>query len=311
MRAALRLCLLFLFALLTLACGASAHAERPPLRISGWTKPFNLPVMVELARGSYGDAFGDFETSIVNMPSGPNLMAALASGEVDIVQGIGDAAFLVSASEGIDAKIFAVNARSPKAFAVVSNNPEVKTAADLRGRRVAGLRGSVVHQVFVEVLAENGMTESDVEFFPMPVANAASTLLAGEVDAALLVGGDIPRALSSGAVVLADGEGRVRGLSFAVIRASFLREHPDVVDRFIEMRAATLAAISENPAEALAIASRDTKQESSDIERTMSWYDFGCEITSDDVGSMERTKKYLMNNGIMRRDVDIYSLFAR
>jgi sulfonate transport system substrate-binding protein len=300
-----------LSALFFLLCffAVTARAERASLKISGWTRPFNVPVMLELAWDSYNDAFSDFAVSMVDMQSGPNLMAALEAGEVDIVQGIGDAAFLVSASEGIDAKIFAVNSRSPKAFAVVSNTPEVKSIEDLKGKRVVGLRGSVVHQVFVEALKEKGMTEADVEFFPMPVANAAATLLAGKADAALLVGGDILRAQKSGAVVLADGEGRVRGLSYAVIRTPFLREHPDAADRFLAMRRATLTAIKENPAEALKAAAKDIGQDISYVESTMSWYDFDCDVTGDDIESMNSTKKYLLENGIIRKDIDISSFF--
>ena len=289
----------------------AACAAPVPLRISGWTRPFNLPVMMELAGGSYEKTFPEFSVSIVDMQSGPNLMASLEAGEVDIVQGIGDAAFLVAAAAGVGAKIFAVNSRSPKAFAVVSNSPEIKTIKDLKGRRVAGLRGSVVHQVLAEALAENGMAESDVEFFPMPLANAASTLLAGKVDAALLVGGDIQRAKNAGATVLADGEGRVRGLSLVVIRIPFLLEHPDVAGRFLEMRRATLASIADDPAAALAIAAKDIKQDAAAVEPMMSLYDFDCELTSEDISSMERTKKYLTDSGILKKEVDVEAVLAR
>jgi sulfonate transport system substrate-binding protein len=280
------------------------------LRVSGWTRPFNLHVMMEIEDGAYAKAFPEFDVTIVDMQSGPNLMAALEAGEVDIVQGIGDAAFLVAASEGIDARVFAVNSRSPKAFAVVTKNPDIKNISDLKGHSAAGLRGSVVHQVFMAALAENGMTESDVDFYPMPLANAASTLLAGRVDAALLVGGDILRIEQAGGTVLADGEGRVSGLSFAVIRAPFLRDHPDVVARFIAMRQATLEAIQTDRARALEAAAKDMKQEPAEIERIMAMYDFGYAITSDDISSMEATKKYLRDNKMLRNDVDIESLFV-
>ncbi|MDR1915279.1 MAG: NrtA/SsuA/CpmA family ABC transporter substrate-binding protein [Synergistaceae bacterium] len=289
----------------------SHAASRDTLRISGWKLPFNLPVMVELERGAYEKSFPEFNVSIVDMRSGPNLMAALAAGEIDIAQGIGDAAFLVAASAGIDARVIAVNSRSPKAFAVVSNSPDVKKISDLKGKKVAGLRGSVVHEVFLSALSEEGMTEADVEFFPMPLANAASALLAGRADAALLVGSDILKALKAGAVVLADGEGRVRGLSFVVVRSATLREHPEVVSRFIEMRRGTLDYMKSNPETALEIAARDTKQEASDIASIMALYDFDFAVTSADVDSLAKTKKYLMDNKIIREDVDIPSLFAK
>ena len=290
--------------LMTAECRA-----KEPLKISGWTRPFNLPVMMELADGSYDRAFAEFDVSVVGMQSGPNLMAALEAGEVDIVQGIGDAAFLVAASSGVGAKILAVNSRSPKSFAVMSNKPDVKSISDLKGKRVAGLRGSVVHQVFVEALAEHGMSEADVEFYPMPLANAVSTLLAGKCDAALLVGADIPRVEKAGGTVLADGEGRVRGLSFAVARTSFLESHPDLPERFAAMRKETLGRIAADLPGAIKIAAADTKQDAADIERMMSWYDFDCGVTGDDLDSMTKTKKYLMDNKMMRNDIDISSLF--
>ena len=279
------------------------------LKISGWTRPFNLPVMIELADGSYERAFGEFDISVVDMRSGPNLMAAMEAGEADIVQGIGDAAFLVAASSGVGAKILAVNSRSPKSFAVVSNNPDVKDIAGLKGRSVAGLRGSVVHQVFAEALAENGMSEADVEFYPMPLANAASTLLAGKCDAALLVGGDIPRVVKAGGTVLADGEGRVRGLSFVVAKTSFLESHPDLPARFTSMRRETLNRIASDRESAIKIAAADTKQNPADIEPMMPWYDFDCDVTGDDLDSMRKTKKYLIDNKIIRNDIDLASLF--
>ncbi|MDR1965227.1 MAG: hypothetical protein LBQ36_00835, partial [Synergistaceae bacterium] len=83
------------FALLAGALSAPAAFAGPALRISGWARPFNLPVMMELESGAYKKAFGEFDVSVVDLQSGPNLMSALEAGEVDIVQGIGDAAFLV------------------------------------------------------------------------------------------------------------------------------------------------------------------------------------------------------------------------
>jgi sulfonate transport system substrate-binding protein len=289
---------------------APASFAAPALRVSGWKLPFNVPVMVELGRGDYARAFPEFDVSIVNMQSGPNLMAALEAGEVDIVQGIGDAAFLVAASAGVNAKAIAVSGRSPKAFAVVSNNPSVRSITGLKGKRVAGLRGSVVHEVFLDALAEEGMTEADVEFFPMPLANAASALLSGQVDAALLVGGDVLKAVKSGAVVLADGEGRVRGLSLVVIRASALRDHPDLASRFTAMRRETLEYMKSNPEAVLSIAAQETKLESADISSMMAFYDFEYAITSADAESLANTKKYLLDNNMIRRDVDIPSLLS-
>jgi sulfonate transport system substrate-binding protein len=301
-----------LFPLLALAVLLAVPAfAAPALRISGWSLPFNLPVMVEREKDTYAETFPDFEVSMVDLQTGPRLLTALATGDLDIVQGVGDAAFMVSFASGLDARIVAVNSRSPKAFGVVTNNPDVRTIADLRGKRVAGLRGSVVHEVLVGALGEHGMTEADVEFFPMPVATAASTLLAGRVDAALLVGVELLRACESGARVLADGEGRVRGLSLVIASNRFIRDHRDAVDRYVEMRKKTVSYIEANPDEATAAASRRTRLSGGDLATMMDWYDFGADISTADVDSMRDTMRYLMDSGAISAPVDIDAMFMK
>jgi sulfonate transport system substrate-binding protein len=266
--------------------------------------------MIELERGSYGKAFRGFDVSVVNMRTGPQLMAAMAAGDIDIVQGIGDAAFLVAAASGADAKIIAVNSRSPKAFAVVANK-EIKSVADLKGKKVAGIRGSVVHQAFIAALSEYGMTEADVEFFPMPVPLAATALIAGRTDAALLVGGEILRAQKAGAVVIADGDGRVEGLSLVVASGKFISDHPDAVRIFREMRSATLDYIKANPNLATVTASLDTGMSQEDVESMMGWYDFGADLREKDVKSLLATRKYLLDQKLITRDIDAAALVYR
>ena len=267
--------------------------------------------MIERDENLYEKTFDDFEVEIVDLQSGPKLMAAMAAGDLDIAQGIGDAAFLVAATAGIEARIIAVNSRSPKAFAVVAKNPEIRGVADLKGRKVAGLRGSVVHQVFLDALADEGMTEADVEFFPMPLATAASTLLAGRVDAALLVGSEVLRAEAAGARVLADGEGRVLGLSLTVASKKLVDERPDVIARFLEMRAETLAFIASDRGAAVKVAMARTGQDEGIVSRMMEMYDFACEIGPDDLRSLEASQEYLLQSGIVAQRIDISGLVYR
>lgn len=295
------------------AADAASSSAPKKIRISGWSLPFNLPVMVEREKNIYEKIFPapDFEVEIVDLQTGPRLLAALETGDVDIVQGVGDAAFLVAYAAGLDARVVAVNSRSPKAFGVAARNPAVKTIANLRGKRVAGLRGSVVHEVFVKALAEAGMTERDVEFFPMPVATAASTLLAGRVDAALLVGVELLRARENGARILADGEGRVRGISFVIASKKFIDSHPDALERYLEMRKKTIEYIEANPSETAEIAARRTRLGESDIAAMTGWYDFDMEISKKDVESMRDTVKYLRENEMITTPVDVTNIFAK
>ena len=311
MKATRRLIQLFVISIILSSLYSTAlFAAENNLRISSWKLPFNVPVMLELEGGRYSSAFPGMKVTDVNMQTGPKLMAALAAGEIDIVQGIGDAAFLAAVAGGVDAKVIAVNSRSPKAFAVLTNNPSIKKISDLKGKRVAGLRGSVVHEVFIKAMSESNLAESDVEFFPMAVSQATAALLAKRVDAALLVGSEILRAQNGGARILADGEGRVRGLSLVVADSKFIRRYPNIVEQFQKMRRETLSAMKSNPTSAAATAAKETGLDVKSVSDMMIWYDFDSTIKADDRRSLVSTKKYLSENKIINSDVDIYSLFV-
>ncbi len=282
----------------------AAHA----LRISSWKLPFNLPVMWETSKGSYAKTFADMTVTEISLQTGPKQMAAVAAGDLDVVQGVGDAAFIVSVAGGIDARIVAVNSRSPKAFAVMTNNPAVRSIADLKGRKVAGLRGSVVHHVLVMALAEHGLKESDLEFYPMPIPQAAATLLAKKADAALLVGSEIVRVRKAGGRILADGEGRVTGLSLVVAGTKFLREDPGFAQRFRILRAATLAQIEADKKGAVALAAKETGMSEKDVSDIMAWYDFGETFSDADMKSLASTQEYLLEQKMIAKPVDLPSL---
>jgi len=297
-----------LLALFLFAPANPSESAGAALRISSWKLPFNLPAMWERANGSYDKAFPNLAVKEISLQSGPKQMAAIAAGDLDVAQGIGDAAFLVAVAGGVDARIIAAGSRSPKAFAVMTNNPSIDTIADLKGKKVAGLRGSVVHQVFVSALAEHGLKESDVEFFPMPIPQAAATLLTGRADAALLVGSEIMRARKAGARVLADGEGRVSGLSLVVARTKFLTENPGFADNFRALRRATLSGVKADKNAALTLAAKEIGASREDLAAMMDWYDFDPTLTEGDMRSLSATLSYLLEQKMIIKPVTPDSL---
>ncbi|MDD4837844.1 MAG: NrtA/SsuA/CpmA family ABC transporter substrate-binding protein, partial [Synergistaceae bacterium] len=183
--------------LLTLPTAAEASGRK--MRIALWKLPLNLPAIAAIENSTYEKAFeGEYKVEYINLPSGPKQVQAMAAGELDIAEGLGAAAVIVGIANGVDITIIGANSRSPEAFAVVVKNSKVKEISDLRGKKIAGLRGSVVHQLFVELLYKERLTEKDVEFFPMPLSAAASALIAERVDVALLAGIEIVRAEKGG-----------------------------------------------------------------------------------------------------------------
>lgn len=77
-----------------------------------------------------------------------------------------------------------------EAVQLVTMNPEIKSVADLRGKKVSiGAAGSGVYFNAVDILAAAGMTEKDIVPQYQSFADSADALKDGKIDAAFIVAG--------------------------------------------------------------------------------------------------------------------------
>ncbi|MBQ3095986.1 MAG: TAXI family TRAP transporter solute-binding subunit [Clostridia bacterium] len=77
-----------------------------------------------------------------------------------------------------------------EAVQLVTMNDEIKTVADLRGKKVSiGAAGSGVYFNAVDILAAAGMTEADIVPQYQSFADSADALKDGKIDAAFIVAG--------------------------------------------------------------------------------------------------------------------------
>ncbi|HLG73685.1 MAG TPA: ABC transporter substrate-binding protein [Chloroflexota bacterium] len=115
----------------------------------------------------------------------PNTIpAALSSGDVQFTNATG--AVGPAAVQGLPVRVIALFQRY-EAYSLVAS-AAVKTPADLKGKRVAVPPiGGDNHEYVVAALKQGGLTEKDVQAFPMSASNqVAESLLAGNLDAGLL-----------------------------------------------------------------------------------------------------------------------------
>lgn len=297
---------LFSLLLITAVMAGTSDAKEKVMNIALWKLPLNLPAIAASEEGTYEKAFaGKMKINYVQLPSGPRQIQAIGAGQLDIGEGLGASAVLIGAAAGADLRIIGVCSRSPHGFAVVVKDPAIKTARDLKGKKVAGIRGSVVHQLYVELMEEAGLGEKDAEFLPTTLPAATAALLAGRVDAALLAGTEIIRAQKGGARVLADGEGRLAGLSLLVARTRFLEENNDAVKQYLMLRRDIVTKIKINSDKFITITAKETGTTKEEARSIMAWYDFDDKITSSDIAELNKTLSYLEKNQMIREKIDI------
>ncbi|AWT17740.1 aliphatic sulfonates ABC transporter substrate-binding protein [Klebsiella michiganensis] len=124
-----------------------------------------------------------YEIKWAEFPAAAPLAEALNAGAVDAGI-IGDAPLLFALANGAPVKAIAVDKSNPAGTAVlVSPDSALKSAADLKGKRIATGKGSIGHFVALKALEQAGISPKEVQWVFLGPVDAKVALLNGSVDA--------------------------------------------------------------------------------------------------------------------------------
>ena len=235
-RTCLILAPLFAFAL-SLGFGPTpARAAEAPreLRI-GYQKIGALLILKQ--RGSLEKRLAGENITVrwVQFQSGPPLIEALNAGAIDFGY-TGDTPPIVAQASGVD---FVYVASIPQPGAsnaiLVRNDANIHSLADLRGKKVALVKGSSAHNVLVQVLKKANVGWSDVTPVYLQPADAGAALRSGSVDAWSIwdpfyaLGERFP-----GVHVLTTAQGVAPSNAFFLATRSFATRYPAVVTAIVD-----------------------------------------------------------------------------
>lgn len=273
--------------------------------------PLNVPSIVEKNKKNLATAYKkdgiDFSYSTIT--SGADQTAALASGDIHILNCVGGSSVLLAAANGADLKILSVYSTAPKAFMLFSKDKGITSPAALKGKKVAGPKGTILHELLAAYLKKGGLTMKDIEFVSMGLPQAQAALEGGSVDCALLAGPLAYNAQKAGLNVVTNGEGLVSGLTLTATSKKFYKEHKDICETFLKVQKETLAYIAKNTNEAQAITAKETSLSKDAVAGMYKLYDFTPNITDTTKKQLAETQDFLVASGMMKKKVDIASLF--
>ena len=110
-------------------------------------------------------------------------------------------------------------------FAIVGKPEAIQSIKDLKGKKIVGPKGTVLHQLLVAALNKEGMSIKDVEFISMDQPTALAALLAGRVDAALLAAkAALSKAEKSGTKVITTAKDLVNVNLVTTVTEDFAKE---------------------------------------------------------------------------------------
>jgi sulfonate transport system substrate-binding protein len=273
--------------------------------------PLNVPSIVEKGLKTFETAFPKAKLSFPELTEGPKQTAALAAGEIAFASCLGSTSAILAASEGLDLKVIGIYSRAPKAFMVIVKDKALTDVRSLKGKKVGGPKGTILHQLLAAALAKNNMTIKDVRFISMDIPSAMSALANGSIDAALLAGPAAFNALSSGARTLVNGEGLIDATIVIATSADFMKKYPEAVKKYMKAHRNALEWIKKNPELAKIMTEKETGLKREGVETMYPWYDFNPTIKASDIKELEKTQEFMLANGLQRKKIDINKIIAK
>ncbi|MEI9891705.1 MAG: ABC transporter substrate-binding protein [Caulobacteraceae bacterium] len=153
-------------------------------------------------------------------PAAQHLLEALSAGAVDTGE-VGDAPFLFAYAAGSRIHVAhayrAENLQGSAVSIIVPKGSTLRTAADLKGKRVATGRGSIGHYLLLKALEQAKIRPDEVKVVFLDPGQAKAALASGSVDAWSTWGPYTGIAvLQDGARILVPGTGLVNSIGFQV-----------------------------------------------------------------------------------------------
>jgi len=195
----------------------------------------------------------------------------------------------LAASNGVDLKIVGIYSRAPKAFTIMVKDPNITTVSDLTGKKVAGPKGTILHQILVAALAKNNLKPDSVELLSMDIPPSVNAMLNGNVDAALVAGSDVLRAQKAGAHIIISGEGLVDATIVIAARGDLVKNNPDILKRYLSAHRKNIDYMNQEQAKAYDFTAQATGLAPEDVVTMAPWYDFDPEIKTSDIEDLNAT----------------------
>lgn len=243
-----------------------------------------------------------------DISAGTKQIQGMAASSLDASAAMNTISILLANAAGNEIKIASGVAHPAALFSIVGKPGKKMSIQDLKGKAVAGPKGTVLHALLLAALKKNGMKPDDVTFINMPIQKAFAALMGGAVDAALLVGSTARKAAQKGALTIATAEGLVTPNLIFSVRGKFADDYPEIVVRLVKVNRQALQWIKDHPDLAHEIGAREhsvTAKEAAEMAAESNYYDV---LSKADIEGLKEDQKFLRKVGFIDKELNVERL---
>lgn len=245
------------------ACGSAATttASSKPTVVVGYEGFGGDPETYAIAQGLF-NKYMDANVQFKYFDSGPAALAAIASGSLQIMTDIGNAPTASALATGVPLQIvYAQNLATTGEGLIVRNGSGINSVKDLKGKTIAVVRGSSSDFELNAVLAQNGISLSDVTKLNMAASSMQAAWNSHSIDAAYVWDPQLGALKASGGKILATDQDVVQTaptFNLVLANTSWAKSNPKLVQGFIQAQDQALRAENQNITSALQIMSKQS-----------------------------------------------------
>jgi sulfonate transport system substrate-binding protein len=189
------------------------------------------------------------EVEHLKFSAGPPIFAGLRSESIDIAF-FAETPASIALAQGIPVKVISVAADYGGAMGLVAaKDSGIKKIADLRGRKVAVVRGSAAHFTLGAILKQHGMTFGDVQMMAVDITNLIPAFQNRDVDAALYWEPWMSRLVQAGGTVLiTNWEAKQPSATMWMARSRWLEQNEAAAVAFVRGLDSVVGDLRSHPA---------------------------------------------------------------
>jgi NitT/TauT family transport system substrate-binding protein len=198
-----------------------------------------VPIMLAIDKGFFGEQ--GIETELQNIPASGDRIAALTAGSVAF-SNLGRVAAIVEMARGNQSFYFFANIDDSPGNEGCWARPGFADFKALRGKKVAANTSAQI--TMNGLLANQGMTEKDIQFVNLPGGEMAGALAKGDVEAACVwrpLLDNVQKAAPEGTLLGTDIDtpnyrqfGTMASPDIMIISSSLVKQHPDLAGKLMQ-----------------------------------------------------------------------------
>jgi NitT/TauT family transport system substrate-binding protein len=263
------------------------------------TVPSAASTLIYIAQDQHFFAANRLSINIKDYNTGTATTEALLKGELDIAW-VAEFPFVQRAFSKEKISIIAVVGRFDEQHLFGRKDRGINTAADLKGKKIGIPRNTIAEFYLGRFLELNGMNIQDVSLVDVPPPRSMDAITGGGIDGVIAwepYTSQLRVHLADKAVALPI-QSNQPGYGAITCRNDWIKEHPEVVNRFLKSLVQAEGFVTRNPSAAKAIVRKWLNYDDIFTETIWSENQFSLSLNQSLIAAMEDEARWMINNNL-------------